>query len=158
MSYPLQVYLTQLFQANAALIALLGQRSDGKPSVYPYHHRDVTNPTYPLITIARFGTRVNSNIFSDSMYATMMDAPKLAICSWSKNDVDEAVAVITVIRNIIRPTSFAPGNTYFAGYKLTEQSYRDDLFDETISAYHVHCEYSGWLQERFGNPQPVPSP
>lgn len=157
MSYTLQVYLTQMFQANAALAALLGSRSDGKPSVFPYHHRDITNPTYPLITIARYGSKVNNAMFSDTMYATMMDAPKLAICSWSLDDVDEAVAVMTIIRNTIRPPSFAPGNAYFAGYKLTERSYRDDLFDESISAYHVHCEYDGWVQEKYGNPQPVPS-
>jgi len=157
MSYPLEVFLTQSLQSNADLVALLGQRADGKPSVYPYHHRDVTNPMYPLVTIARFGSKINGEMFSDTMYATMMDAPRIAICAWAKNDIDEAVAVITIIRNWIRAPTFAPGNQYFAGFKFTERSYRDDLFDTTISAYHVHTEYDGWVQERFGNPQPIPA-
>ncbi len=157
MSYALEVYLTGAFQANAQLIALLGARSDGKPAVYPYHHRDVTDPAYPCITIARFGTKIDSGIFSDTIYATMMDAPRIAVCAWAKTSVDDAVAVITIARNMIRTPAFNPGNTYFAGFKLTERSYRDDLFDDTISAYHVHCEFDGWVQERFGNPQPVPA-
>lgn len=157
MSYALQVYLTNAFQTSAALTTLLGTRSDGKPAVYPYHHRDVTDPSYPLITIARFGSKIDTNKFSDTIYATMMDGIRIAICAWSKNDVDESIAVITIVRNLIRDPSFAPGSAYFAGYKLTERTYRDDLFDTTISAFHVHCEYDGWVQEKFGNPQPVPA-
>ena len=157
MSYALEVFLTDQFATNATLIALLGKRADGGPAIYPYHHRDTANLNYPLVTIARFGSKSNGEKFSESPYANQMDAPRIAICAWSKNNVDEAVAVISVIRNLIRPPSFDIGNGAFWGFKLTERTYRDDLFDTNISAYHVHTEYDGWVQELYGNPQPVPA-
>lgn len=155
MSYALEAFLTTTLQADAALVAMLGQRPDGVAEIYPYHHRDVSNPNYPIVTISRFGSRVRSDMFSDTIFATIMDAPKLAICVWARDDVDQAMKPAVRIRQIINDQNFSAGNANFAGFRLVERSMRDDLFDDVISAYHVHIEYDGWIQERVGNPQPI---
>lgn len=159
MSYALEAALTNYLENQPQLTVLLAERpgNHAQSAIYPYHHHDVAQPAYPLITIARFGSVVNSAMFSESeTFATMMDGVKLAVCSWSKTSSDEAIAVMAIVRRLLRNPTLAIGNQYFSNYKLTERLYRDDLFDQAISAYHVHTEYSTWVQEPFGNPQPIP--
>lgn len=158
MSYPLNVFLVNTFAADATLVSLLANRGDGQPAIYPLHRRDLVDPVYPILTIARIGTGMNSRMFSDTELATLMDEPKFCIDAWAQINVDQCIAIMTRVRQILKAPSFAIGNQYFSGYKIRETAYRDDLFDEPNATFHVHAEFVTWVSEKFGNPQPIPAP
>ena len=155
MSYPLQSYLATLLGNDSVIKPLLGKQNLGRIGVYPYNHRDVIDPSYPLITIARYGSRIDLDKFSDSPFATQMDAPKIVICVYDKSSIDNCWAVYRRIRTILLDRNTHLGNQYFDCYKLRETLVRDDLFDQGESTFHLHSEYEGWVRENALTPIPV---
>jgi hypothetical protein len=115
------------------------------------HFRDIQDP-YPIITIDRFGSGMRSDIFGESdIFATAMDNPKLAICVWDKQNIDNCYAVYERLDFLLRgttPVSSIP-SMYMTNYRIRRTMYRSDLFDDTINAYHFHSEYETWS---FTNP------
>jgi hypothetical protein len=155
MSYPLIAALNAQLGANTALTAVLSTipGTNNTPAIYPYHHRDIENPTYPLITIATFGQGMGSSRFDDSQ-ATMgrFERPRLAICVWSTKDIDEAYAIYQQI-NPLRGTSVQ--SIYVSSWRMDRTLFRDDLFDQDASAYHLHSEWLSWVETPFGVTMPI---
>lgn len=155
MSYPLQAYLTTLLGNDTIIKAMVGQQPSGRVSVFPYNHRDVIDPVFPLITIARYGTRVDQNKFDETQYATIMDAPKIAICVYDKTSIDMPWAIYRRIRTLLVGPNVHVGNQYFDCYKLRETLIRDDLYDQNDATFHLHAEYETWVRENATTQQPI---
>lgn len=160
MSYPLLVGLTSFLSSDPTLISLLGTDPDGQPTIYPLHFRDVENPIFPMITISRFGSGMKDNMFTDDpVYGgNRMENPKLAICVWDKQNIDLCYAIYDRVDTLLRgspPVTTIPSH-YFVNYKWQRKTFRDDLFDTEINAYHLHSEYETWV---YTNKQiPIPAP
>ena len=157
MSYPLLAALTAQLSANATLKAGLSTipGTNNTPAIYPYHHRDVDNPTYPLITLAVFGQGMGCSRFDDSQ-ATIgrFDRPRLAICVWSQKNIDEAYSIYAQI-NPLRGTSVQ--SMYVSSWRMDRTLFRDDLFDQDANAYHMHSEWMTWVEAPFGVTMPISS-
>ena len=157
MSYPLQSYLVGYFGNDAAILPLLGVQANGRPGVYPYHHRDIVDPVYPIITIARYGSMMNQNKFSDGPFATIMDGPKIAICVYDKQGIDKPWKIYRRIRQLLIDKANAIGDSTFTAYKFRETLVRDDLYDTAENSFHLHAEYEGWIQENSTTPIAIPT-
>jgi len=150
-----QIGLTQYFKNDSVLAGLLGKGSDGKPSVHPMHFRDVADPMYPLITIARFGSGLHDNMFGEyDVFCTAMDNPKIAICIWDKQAAINCWEIFNRVDFLLRgnppvnPIPAAgphPSANPFLNYKVLRGIVRDDLWDDQINAYHFHAEYQWWV-------------
>jgi hypothetical protein len=149
MSQVLQASLIQEILATSAITSLLGEDSSGIPAVFPYHYRDKDERVpYPHVTVARFGDITERGIFQEhEIFATTMDCPRIAVCVWSTNSTDEAYDIYNMVDySILRGPNANLSSQYFSIYKVRRTHLRDDLFDETAKAYHIHSEYSIWIQ------------
>jgi hypothetical protein len=134
-------------QTNTALTALLGATKSGIPAVFPYHHKDVDEEIpLPHVTVCRFGDTDQMDRFHQTEFAGAMDNPRIAICVWSFESVDECWRIYRLIDPMLRPypTTTLPNvsNQYFGAYKIKRTTCRDDLWDAALKAYHLHSEYS----------------
>jgi hypothetical protein len=148
-SYELQAQLTNLFANDSVIKPLLGVTISGGEGlgVYPYHYRDVQNPAYPLITIARFGSAIDSSRFNDSDFANRMDAPRIAIDVYAKHKIGECWAIFEQVRVLLKSRNTQQlGSANFKAYALRETLVRDDLFDEDTNVFRLHSEHVGWVQ------------
>ena len=147
MSQALEAQLIQTFIARTSVAAAVGKDSSGNPAIFPYHQRDVDeNVPYPHVTIARFGDLETAKFQDDTTLATIMDGPKFAICVWSHRSIDEAYTIYNMLDTVLRGPGSNIASSYFSIYKVKRTHLRDDLFDVTARAYHIHSEYSAWLQ------------
>jgi hypothetical protein len=148
MSQAFEAWIQQTFSADSVIAGLVGKDSNGLPAVMPYHARDTDeNLMYPHVTYARFGDITERGVFQDSpIFSTAMDGPRVALCVWSRNDIQEAYTVYNRIDQLMRGPAALVASTYFSSYKIRRTHLRDDLFDETAKAFHIHSEYSLWVQ------------
>jgi hypothetical protein len=95
----------------------------------------------------------------DTMYGGVkFQNPKIAICVWDKVNLDTCYAIYERIDFLLRgtpPLTTIPSH-YFVNYKVQRKSFRDDLFDTDINAYHIHSEYETWIfnNKKIANPAP----
>jgi hypothetical protein len=155
MFYPLRAYLVSTFSADPLISSLLAQRADGAPAIYPFHHVDVENPTYPLMTIDRFGSMTVSNKFQNTSYGNLIDAPKFSVCVWDKRAPDYCEQIYSRVRDMLM-TGIGVGNSFFGTSSLSETITRSDLYDDDASAYHFHSEWQCWIFENATSRQPIP--
>jgi hypothetical protein len=143
------------FRANTQLVKLLGKNTDGISAIFPYHHRDEDERIpYPHLTFARFNNTSETDPFQGvPEFAISMDNPRMAVCVWSKNSVDECWKVYRIVDTMLRGPGVNMSNQYFGAYRCARTTVRDDLFDEELKLYHLHSEYKVWLQ-LSGTPQP----
>ena len=149
MSQDLTAWMVNAFESNAKLATVVGKTSNGDLAVFPYHHRDTDDQVaYPHITIARFGSKNNMGAFDAApMYATRMDNPRMTLCVWSRNGVDECWDIYKICDALLRGEyALNIASPTFSFYQISRDSIRDDLFDDQQKAFHLHSEYSGWLQ------------
>jgi hypothetical protein len=151
MSQPFQAWLIQKIQANTALAAILGQDSNGNPAVFPYHSTDGAaneNIPFPHVTVAQFGSPSNTDFLDDDpLNSTRWEGSRIAVCVWSKTSVDELYAIYNKVDNLMRGPSANPDSSLFSLYGLKRNMKRDDLFDDTFEAYHLHSEYTAWIRK-----------
>jgi hypothetical protein len=147
MSQALEAWFAQTVRANSAITNLIGKDSNNIPAVFPYHQRDADeNVPYPHITFARFGDITERGVFQDdSNFSTIMDGPRWAVCVWSKESLDEAYPIYNLLDKMLRGPGASVASQYFSSYKVRRTHLRDDLFDDTAKAYHIHSEYSIWV-------------
>lgn len=160
MSYAIQVGIVAALQADPTIQGLVPKDADGKPSIYPYHARTAVDMVFPIVTVARFGNPPNENRFTESDIAwyTMRGA-KLAICIWDKNNIDTCHAIFErVLALLLDPNTPALGSQYISYYKFRRTLMRDDLFDTSIDAYHLHSEWEVWGRANALLPYPIPIP
>jgi len=149
MSQDLTAWMVNAFESNVKLQKIVGQTSDGNLAVFPYHHRDTDEQVpYPHVTIARFGSKSSMAAFDQQAnFATVMDNPRMTVCVWSRNGVDECWDIYKICDALLRGRYALPiSNAAFNFYQISRDSIRDDLFDDQQKAFHLHSEYSGWLQ------------
>jgi hypothetical protein len=160
MSYSLQVAIVQLLKNDSTLAALLGVGADGKPAVHPEHYRDVTDSSFPMVTIARLGSGMHDNMFAeDVLFTNRMDNPRITICVWDKKNIDNCYAAYRRIDFLLRgapPTNTIPSH-YMVNYKVRRKLLRDDLFDKDVSAYYLYAEYETWVYDNPVHIIPIPS-
>jgi hypothetical protein len=147
MSYELASYLVATIKANASIVALIGTDANGNSSVFPYHSRMTDQqPPFPKITIARFGTESNDK-FNGSSFAGLMDWPRVAVCVWAQENIESCWRIYRLIEPILR----APATSqYFGAYKARRIIIRDDLFDQQLSSFHLHSEWTLPVQTLAG--------
>lgn len=149
MSQDLTAWMVNAFESNVKLAPMIGKTSDGNLAVFPYHHRDTDDQVqYPHITIARFGSKgINSALEASTHFPTLMDNPRMAVCVWSRNGVDECWDIYKICDALLRGiNALTIASPTFSFYQISRDSIRDDLFDDQQKAFHLHSEYSGWLQ------------
>jgi hypothetical protein len=145
------------FLANDTLTNMLAKDGNNIPAIFPYHHRDTDARTpYPQVTLTRFGSSGDMRGFSGSQHGgltTKMDDPRMAICVWSTVGIDECWKIYRLIDDMLRGDSAQVSNSYFGSYRINRTVVRDDLFDATVNAFHLHSEYSAWIM-LTNTPQP----
>ena len=149
MSQPLTAFLINAFVANADIIDKVGKDSAGNLAVWPYHYRDTdAEVPFPHVTVSRFGSTTEEGKFQeDPIYETKMDNPRIAVCVWGRNSVDENYAVYNVLDAMMRGQAATQiADSTFGIYRIKRTNLRDDLWDDNQAAYHLHSEYSCWLQ------------
>lgn len=149
MSQELTSFLINTFAANAKIAANVGKDSNNNLAIWPYHYRDTdAEVPFPHITISRFGSTTEQGPFQEvAEYATVMDNPRIAICVWSRNSIDECWLIYKVIDAMLRGQAATQiADSTFGIYRIRRTSLRDDLWDDNQKAYHLHSEYSTWLQ------------
>lgn len=147
MSQVLQASVIQKFSNDPTILTMIGKDSSSNPAVFPYHQRDADERVpYPHITIARFGDITERGIFQDGSNSTIMDGPRIAICVWSLVSLDEAYNLYNAADILLRGNNANISSQFFSTYKIRRTHLRDDLFDNTSKAFHIHSEYSMWLQ------------
>jgi len=154
MSWELQTWLVDTLIADSAITALVGADSAGTPAIFPYHHSDADEIIpYPHITFARFGSRAQHMPFDERPeWASLMDNPRIAVCVWSTQTIDECWPIYKLIDGILRGPAGA-SNAYFGAYTVKRTALRDDLYDEDVHAYHLHSEYCA-VTQLTGTAQP----
>jgi hypothetical protein len=149
MSFELQTEIVNVLMNDVGITGKVGKDTAGVPAIFPYHHRDAdARVPYPHITIARFGNRAEHWYFDEMTLeglTTKMDNPRIAICVWSTNSVNECWRIYRLIDGHMRgPSQFS--NQYFSSYTLKRTALRDDLFDNDAKAYHIHAEFCAVIQ------------
>lgn len=148
MSQVLESRMIQIFSADPTVLAAIGKDTNGNPAIFPYHQRDVDERVaYPHITIARFGDITESGKFQDSPDLAMaMDCPKVSLCVWSTRSLDEAYPIYNAVDSLMRGAASNVSSQYHSIYKVRRTHLRDDLFDTTAKAFHIHSEYAMWIR------------
>ena len=152
MSFELASWMVTTFKANLAITALLGKDADGNPSVFPYHSRATDQPPpFPKLTVARFGTASVTDKFNGTPYANLMDHPRVAVCVWSQDNIETCWRIYRLVDAVLRgPAPMNIANTYFGSYQPKRSIIRDDLFDQTLNAFHLHSEFAMAVQTLAG--------